>query len=269
MSTCSARAVDESAASFYASALTRLDAAAIPYLIGGAFAFAKYTGIERDTKDLDLFVKPADCRRVLDLFDAAGYCTEMTFPHWLGKVRSGAYFMDVIFSSGNGVARVDDLWFTHAAEARLFDCQVRLCPAEEMLWSKSFVQERERFDGADVMHIIRELGPSLDWDRLLMRFDGHWRILLAHVVTFGYVYPDQRQQIPEWVVAELMRRLAAEPADAKSRVCRGTLLSREQYLVDIERFGYRDARLEPDGPMTQEEIEIWTAAIGAPDDDAR
>ena len=94
-------------------------------------------------------------------------------------------------------------------------------------------------------------------------------MLLAQVVTFGYVYPDQRQQIPEWVLAELTRRLAAEPADAKSRVCRGTLLSREQYLVDVERFGYRDARLEPDGPMTQEEIEIWTAAIGTPDDDAR
>jgi hypothetical protein len=44
-------------------------------------------------------------------------------------------------------------------------------------------------------------------------------------------------------------------------VCNGTLLSREQYLVDLQA-GYRDGRLQPNGPMTQEEIDLWTAAIG-------
>jgi hypothetical protein len=39
------------------------------------------------------------------------------------------------------------------------------------------------------------------------------------------------------------------------------LLSREQYLVDVERFGYRDARVEPLGRMTPEELDVWTAAI--------
>jgi hypothetical protein len=265
MNTCTARVVDESAEGFYVDAMKRLDEAAIPYLIGGAFAFIKLTNIARDTKDLDLFVRPDDCRRVLDLFDARGYRTELPFPHWLGKIHNGSHFIDVIFSSGNGVARVDDLWFTHAEPAQLFDRAVRLSPAEEMIWSKSFVQERERFDGADVLHIIRELGPALDWDRLLMRFDEHWRVLFAHLVTFGYVYPAQRQQIPEWVMAELSRRLAFEPADAKRRVCRGTLLSREQYLVDVERLGYRDGRLEPGGPMTPQEVDVWTAAIGGDD----
>jgi len=262
MKACTARAVDESAEAFYVDAMKRLDEAAIPYLIGGAFAFIKLTNIERDTKDLDVFVRPEDCRRVLDLFDAQGYRTELPFPHWLGKVHDGPYFIDVIFSSGNGVARVDDLWFTSAEPAQLFDRAVLLCPAEEMIWSKSFVQERERFDGADVLHIIRERGPALDWDRLLMRFNQHWRVLLAHLVTFGYVYPAQRQHVPEWVMAELSRRLALEPADAKSRVCRGTLLSREQYLVDVERLGYHDGRLEPGGPMTPEQVDVWTAAIG-------
>ena len=33
-------------------------------------------------------------------------------------------------------------------------------------------------------------------------------------------------------------------------VCQGTLLSREQYLIDIDRWGYADARLEPRGPMS-------------------
>ena len=45
------------------------------------------------------------------------------------------------------------------------------------------------------------------------------------------------------------------------RVCRGTLLSRSQYLVDLERWGFEDARLEPRGSMSKQEIDRWTAAI--------
>jgi hypothetical protein len=131
---------------------------------------------------------------------------------------------------------------------------------EEMIWSKAFVQERERFDGADVMHLLRAVGSALDWDRLLMRFGEHWRVLLGHVVLFGYIYPDQRQQIPRPVVDELMRRLVTEDCEPGSHVCNGTVLSREQYLDDLEQFGYQDGRLEPRGAMTREEVAIWTAA---------
>jgi hypothetical protein len=261
MQTCTARAIDDSAAAFYADALQRLDQAGIPHLIGGAFAFARYTGIDRPTKDLDIFVRPEDCRHVLSIFAARGYRTELPFPHWLGKVHCGAHFMDIIFSSGNGVARVDDDWFTYAVDAELFGVPVRLCPAEEMMWSKAFVQERERFDGSDVIHLIRALGPSLDWHRLLARFGEHWRVLFAHIVTFGYVYPDMRAQVPERVAAALAHRFLSEKIEPENRVCNGTLLSREQYLVDLERFGCRDARTEPNGPMTPEQAVIWTAAI--------
>ena len=44
-------------------------------------------------------------------------------------------------------------------------------------------------------------------------------------------------------------------------MCNGTLLSREQYLVDIERHGDVDARLREPGRMTREDIATWTEAI--------
>ena len=47
-------------------------------------------------------------------------------------------------------------------------------------------------------------------------------------------------------------------------MCHGTLLSREQYLIDVQTWRYRDARLETDGPMSPEDVENWTAAIGEP-----
>jgi hypothetical protein len=169
--------------------------------------------------------------------------------------------MDVIFNSGNGVARVDDLWFEHAPRTNVLGVIVRLSPAEEMIWSKAFIQERERFDGADVLHLLREVGPSLDWPRLLMRFGDYWRVLLSHLILFGFVYPDKRENVPQWVMDELTRRLSVSRPNLQSDVCYGTVLSREQYLHDLDRWKYRDARQQPEGPMTTEQIKIWTDAI--------
>jgi hypothetical protein len=260
METCPP-AVTDSACGFYLDALERLDRAEIPFLVGGAYAYSRYAKVDRDTKDFDVFVRPADATRVLELFEGLGFQTELTFPHWLGKINSGVHFMDVIFASGNGVARVDDLWFEHAVAAEVLGRQMWLSPPEEMIWSKAFVQERERYDGADVIHLLRELGPTLDWPRLLMRFGDRWRVLFSFIVLFGFVYPDQRQQIPLWVQQQLGRRFLAEDLDPDNRICSGTLLSREQYLTDLDRFGYRDARVQPYGQMTPAEIAIWTDAI--------
>jgi hypothetical protein len=169
--------------------------------------------------------------------------------------------MDVIFSSGNGVARVDDLWFDHAPRVNVLGLIVRLTPVEEMIWSKAFILERERYDGADVAHLLRETGPSLDWPRLLMRFGDHWRVLLSQLILFGFVYPDKRQNVPPWVMEELIRRLNVSRPNLLNDVCYGTLLSREQYLHDVERLKYHDSRQEPHGSMTAEQIRLWTDAI--------
>jgi hypothetical protein len=260
MDTCTPH-VSGAAASFYAAALSLLDRAGIPYLVGGAYAFASYSRVSRDTKDFDIFLMPDDLPRALAVFERSGCNATLPFPHWLGKVHSGDHVMDLIFSSGNGVARVDQSWFEHAVDADVLGRRVRLCPPEEMIWSKAYVQERERFDGADVMHLIRALGPTLDWGRLIARFGDHWRLLLSVVVLFGFVYPDQRRQIPSWVLSELLLRLDREGPEPEAHVCNGTLLSREQYLVDLEQFGYADARVQPLGRMTEEETKIWTDAI--------
>jgi hypothetical protein len=201
------------------------------------------------------------------LFEGAGYRTERSFPHWLAKVFQDDAFLDIIYRSGNGLAEVDDDWLRHAVAEDVLGEPVGLCPAEEIIWSKSFVQERERYDGADIAHLIRACGQRLDWDRLLRRFGPHWRVLLGHLVLFGYVYPGERSRVPARVMTELLRRAEAEaesqgdePA-AEGRVCQGTFLSREQYLIDLNEWGYRDARLGPDGAMTPDDVAHWTAAI--------
>jgi hypothetical protein len=256
--------LDQGTRNFYIQTLTELNEGRMPYLVGGAYAMGTLADIERHTKDIDIFVRKRDRDRILRVLESAGYRTEVTFPHWLAKAWIVERFVDVIYSSGNGVAPVDDEWFEHAVDADLLGIPVRLCPAEEIIWSKAYVHERERFDGADIAHLIRKSGRHLDWHRLLRRFGEAWRVLLAHLVTFGFIYPGERDIIPEGVLRELTDRLlreTKEPPPAE-KVCRGTLLSREQYLVDIAMWGYRDGRLKPHGSMTPEEITHWTAAIG-------
>ena len=93
---------DARAKRFYAHALALLAQAGVPFLVGGAYALHRYTGIARFTKDFDLFALPGDRDRILDLLRGAGYAVEVTFPHWLAKVYHEDAFIDVIYSSGNG-----------------------------------------------------------------------------------------------------------------------------------------------------------------------
>jgi hypothetical protein len=246
----------------YLEALAALRQGGVEFLIGGAHALAPYTGIVRDTKDLDVFLRKEDCELALAMLGGAGFATELTFPHWLGKAYAGDRFIDLIFGAGNGVAMVDDLWFTHAAPGRVLGVPVRLCPPEEMIWSKAFIMERERFDGADVAHLILACGRELDWRRLLGRFGRRWRVLFSHLVLFGFIYPGERAVIPDAVMAHLLRRLDRERVEVEAaRVCDGTLLSRQQYLTDVTQRAYADGRLAPRGEMTAAEIAHWTAAI--------
>ncbi len=255
--------LDPETRAFYCRSLTLLNDAKMPYLVGGAYAFERYTGIRRDTKDLDIFVRQDDCERVLKLLESAGYTTEITFPHWLGKAYCGDNFVDVIFRSGNGVSEVNDGWFDHAVEAEVLDIPVKLCAAEDMLWTKIFIMERERFDGADVAHLLRACHESLNWDYLVHSVGEHWRVLLAQLTLFGFIYPGERGKIPADVMRKLMGRLERE-IDMPStgyKLCQGTILSRAQYLPDLEQWGYTDGRLEPRGNMTPDDVQQWTEAI--------
>lgn len=247
----------------YREGLAALQESGIAHLVGGAFALESYTGLVRRTKDLDVFVRPTDVEPLLSRLSDAGYRTEIRFSHWLGKAFRDDRYIDIIFGSGNGLCPVDQLWFEHARPATVLGVPVHLVPPEEMIWSKAFIMERERYDGADIAHVLRTCGKTLDWSRLLYRFNSHWRILFSHVVLFGFIYPAHRLSIPKWLMDELMRRLQQEmtslPAD--DRLCQGTLLSWSQYLADLQDGDYDDARHRPRGTLTAQETARMTETM--------
>jgi hypothetical protein len=257
--------LDESAQdtnTFYRRTLHVLSDAGVSFLVGGSHAFLEYTGIARNTKDIDLFLRRGDMDRAMEALRDAGYRTELTFPHWLGKAWQHEDFVDLVFNSGNGICAVDDGWFDHAVETQVLGMPVKIVPCEEFIWQKSFVMERERFDGADVMHILRARADKLDWSRLMARFGDRWPLFYAYLVFFSFVYPSDAHRIPSAVLDDLAAKHAARRnAPPPERVCHGTLVSRAQYMIDIGQYGYADARLAPRGGMTPEDAIFWTWAI--------
>lgn len=227
-----------------ARAIQVLQDAGVPFLVGGAYAYAHYTGVYRDTKDLDLFLLGRDVERALEVLAGDGWRTEHHPDGWLAKGFKGEYFVDLIFSSGNGVAVVDDAWFEQALPGRVFGQEVLLVPAEEMIWSKAFVLERERFDGADVYHLLRAVGAKLNWDRVLRRFDRYWEVLLGHVMFFRFAYPSDRDVVPDRVMTGLLSRAVEtlKSGPEEERVCRGDLMSRVNYRLDVDSWGYVSGR---------------------------
>lgn len=245
---------------FYCDVMDILTAARIPFLVGGGYALAAYTGIARATKDLDLFILPADVSRTLDACSSAGFSTKLKFSHWLGKVSKDEYFVDIIFGSGNGLCSVDEVWFQYAVPSTVLHRPVLLCPPEETIWFKAFIMERDRFDGADLAHLLNAKGKELDWARLLRRFHSHWRVLFSHLILCGYIFPSDRAKLPEWLLKEFVRRLVLEMNSAPSteRWCHGTLLSWAQYLPDIYGRNYQDARHFPKGNLSKDQTAALT-----------
>jgi hypothetical protein len=224
-------ALNDETLAFYSRTLRLLNEEGIPYLVGGAYAFFFYTGIERHTKDLDIFIRKEHVGQALETMKKAGYQTEITFPHWLGKAFYCGDFIDFIYSSGNGLSPVDDGWFESSVAGEVLGVEVRLSPLEEMIWTKSMIMERERFDGADVAHILRNCADRIDWRRLINRFGSEWQVLLAHLILFEFIYPSERAKIPAEVMRELLARHESERSSVSEKVCRGTLLSRAQYII--------------------------------------
>ena len=230
----------------YKRALSALNQGGVPYVVTGAYAIYEYTGIYRETKDLDLFVEPRHVEPAMRVLREAGFRTRLEQPHWLAKAKLGEHFVDVIFGMGNGLALVDEDWYRHSRPAILAARPVRVGPPEELIWHRLFISERHRQDMADIMHLLLCVGQQLDWRRLVEKTGPHWPLLLAQLQMFAYVYPEARDRVPPWVLESLLDRAREELARERTGepMTRGPLVSRFSFAIDVNEWGLRDLREE-------------------------
>ncbi|AKD03940.1 nucleotidyltransferase [Pontibacter korlensis] len=231
----------QAAHDFYREVLGILAESNLDYMVGGGFALRLYTDIIRDTKDLDIFCKGGDTPAILKLFKENGFETELTDARWLAKAIKGEQFMDIIFNNPGNHCAVDDSWFERSTPSELLGIKVKVIPAETLIWSKLYVQNRERYDGADINHLILRYGDKLDWKWLWQHMETHWQLLLAQFLSFQFVYPSEREIIPKWLFDELFRRAQneLEMPPPKEKICRGPLIDQTQYAIDITEWDFK------------------------------
>ena len=146
--------VAEEQEALYREVLSHLKEREIPYLVSGAFALQQHTGICRFTKDLDLFLRPENIAPALQTLQADGFRCEVPDPVWLAKAHRGEFFVDLICGMSNAVVVVDSSWLERGVPANIFGVECKVLASEELIASKLFVTRRERFDGADIAHIM-------------------------------------------------------------------------------------------------------------------
>lgn len=237
----------------YERALAALNEDGVDFLVGGALALNAYTGIWRDTKDLDVFCRPEDSTRLLRALAKAGFATEVVYESWLGKGWRGDVFVDVIWRNANALFPVTRSWFDRADTLELFGLPERIIPLEELLVSKMMVCGRYRFDGADIMHLLHASGKRLDWDRLIELCGEHVELMLAHLHMFRWGYPGSRDRVPDEVI-ERFEKLARESRSSYGPF-RARLLDIQSFQVDV------DGWMLPD-PHKQALTEIFGNAEG-------
>lgn len=229
----------------YSEVLLAMNEHAVPYAVAGAFALQKYTGIWRLTKDLDLFVKPDDVAPALEFLGEHGFRCEIPDPVWLAKAHRGEYFVDLISGMSNAAIIVDESWMQRAQPAVIAGVDSQIISAEDLVASKLFVIRRERFDGADIAHVIYRTKGKLDWPRVLQLAGEHWEIVLWALILFRYVYPAHTDYVPTALWQELLTRYMEELQTPNPKApFRGSLVDDNMFSIDMKDWGLEDLESE-------------------------
>jgi predicted nucleotidyltransferase len=231
------------AEAFYSEVLRLMAESGIPFLVSGTFALAAYTGIDRPTKDVDVFAKAGDALKLLAWFKGHGFEVEIVDERWLSRITRGEMFVDIITNMPTVTTHITDAWFENAPECELFGARVRLVPPTQFIWSKIFVADHHRYDGADVAHMILKRHEEIDWRMLLNHMELYWEVLLMALLNFRFIYPSERHVIPRWLMDELIERLR-DQYDVKGpgkKVCRGRIFSPRDYAIDVDQWGFSEA----------------------------
>ena len=231
------------AEAFYSEVLRLMAKSEIPFLLSGTYALAIYTGIDRPTKDVDVFAKAGDALKMLAYFKEHEFDVEIVDERWLARITRGKLFVDIIYNMPTVTTHVTHEWFDGAPTAKLFGADVKLVPPTQLIWSKIFVQDHHRYDGADVAHMILKRHKEVNWEQLLSHMELYWEVLLMALLNFRFVYPCERNLIPKWLMDELLERLK-DQTDVKGpgkKVCRGRIFSPRDYSIDVEKWGFSEA----------------------------
>src|SRR4051812_15770154 len=174
----------------YCRAIKALREANVPFMLGGGFALATFTGRWRDTKDIDFYIHPGDREAAVTALTKAGfadYYSQRAYDRkWIYRSTRSGVIVDVIWAMANQRAQVDDLWFHHARSMLIRGEKLQVLPLEEFMWCKLYIMQRDHCDWTDIFNLPYAVGPRLDWARLLKRLEEDLPVLRALLGMFSW-----------------------------------------------------------------------------------
>ena len=188
-------------------AIEAIRALGVPFAIGGGLATALYTGMWRNSKDIDLYVLRQDRERVIAAILGTGltdYFDELPYDRaWIFRAARDGVIIDTMWALANGAGDITADWLTRGAHAQVRGEMLRLLSPEDVFWTKLHVMQRDRCDWPDLLNLLYAAGPAFDWTRLLARMTGDERLLAALISLFAWVAPGRALDLPEWLWARL------------------------------------------------------------------
>jgi hypothetical protein len=221
----------------YRSVLAAILARNLPFAIGGGLAFSVYARRWRYTKDMDLYVRPADSDVLTKLLQAEGFpdlFEKSKYDRgWSYRGHQGDVIVDLLWGMANYRSWVDDGWL-QGPQVPFEDVTARLLAPEELVWSKLYVVQRSRCDWPDLLNIIYGVGPQMDWQRLLNRLGDDAPVLGSLLNLFGWLCPARARELPEWLWDSLRLRLPVAGPDCIADAKRPALLGHSNWFGPAE-----------------------------------
>jgi hypothetical protein len=208
----------------YCRAMEALRTAEIPFMLGGGFALAAFTGRWRDTKDIDFYLKPQDRDAAVKALSSAGfadYYSRLPYDRkWIYRSVQSDVIVDIIWSMANQRAQVDDLWFQRAGSLSLHGQRLLIIPPEEFMWCKLYILQRDHCDWTDIFNLLYAVGERLDWDHLLIRLEEDAALVKGVLTVYGWLCPRHFSRLPSSLCHKLQiaRHAAPRRRPARNRI---------------------------------------------------
>jgi hypothetical protein len=209
---------------FYDDVLAAVKATGEKFALGGAFAAAAYTGMFRNTKDIDLYVPPESkdvfIHAVTDI-GATDYSETLAYDRgWIYRSTRDGYIADLIWSMANYVQPLYPDYFNGKTTLLLRGEHVPVLPAEELILNKLYIMQRTRCDWFDVFNILYCTNGTLDWDRLISRMGTDSILLTSALNVFAWLCPGRVRLFPEdiWEKLRIEKPLSDGPEVIETRV---------------------------------------------------
>jgi hypothetical protein len=209
------RTMSERSVEVFKEALNALNDTHTPYAVGGAFAIYHYTGLWRDTNDLDLYLERSQVPGAAETLSSIGFADygEMAAGdrEWIYHALKNEILVDLIWQTPNHLSPIGNELHSRATEGVFLGLPVRFLPPDILIWAKIFTMNRHRCDWPDIFNVARACPNGIDWQSLLLRMGEHWPVLLSFVTLFDWAYPGEALCIPQPIRSELMRRKQLQP----------------------------------------------------------